>query len=80
MFDTRNEEKQISTPEKVCKQLDASKTAFLSQTTEIKQTTVDKTPGQLDKSKITQFSLNSTMPTSNQKSNVVQYKLLLGIF
>lgn len=62
----------MATPERVCKQLDSSKTAFLTQqqTVDVKQQ-LDKAPGQLDKTKISQFSSNDPSTVSDQKSNVI---------
>lgn len=57
MFNNKSEEMSQSTPERVPKVLDSSKTAFLTQTSQSE--TPKTTPGQLNMSQMAQFNNNS---------------------
>lgn len=74
MFNNKNDETPSTPPpDRITKQLDASKTAFLSQPCEVKPTPVEKTPGQLNMSKLTQFTENPTNHTTLNQSSAVNY-------
>lgn len=72
MFDNKPEEKVQPPADRVCKQLDESKTAFLNQTIETKQTPFEKAPGQLDQNKISQFMKDTVSETLITKNNNVR--------
>lgn len=72
MFDNKTEEKVQAPTERIYKQLDESKTAFLNQTIETKQSSIEITPGQLDQNKIHKLmkEINDSSPAKNNHASI----------
>lgn len=75
MFTQKTEETVKTTVEHVPRQLDASKTAFLTETKQEQVETVTKAPERLDQSKIEQFTTKVS-----ESNGVVKVSIITRMF